>query len=241
MGIVLGNTKLGRHVWHWSIPANKDICKTATTLCAKECYAKKGLFNMPSTRNALQRNYELALQDDFPQQMIKQIRSEWISVFRVHSSGEFFSAKYISDWYRIVSKCPQVLFFGYTRSWRDPEMLQVLTRFVQRHNVRFWYSCDQESGPSPISPYVRRAYMQTSDDDIPSYDVDLIFRTKRSTILKRTKTGILVCPAENGVTKVTCSTCRLCFSDRRIPKFQEADHERLSAVREEYSDLYNLL
>ena len=52
------------------------------------------------------------------------------------------------------------------------------------------------------------------DSDEPKYKVDLVFRNSTTTTMKYTSNGSLVCPYDNGVTKTTCSSCKICFTDR---------------------------
>jgi hypothetical protein len=176
---------------------------------------------MPQTRAALEANHQQSLDPDFGLWMAGELRTNLVSVLRLHASGEFYNADYVQKWIYIADRRPTVRIYGYTRAWRDEHMLRLLHNFVSRRNVRFWYSCDAETGPPPVDRYVRVAYMQTHDDERPAFNVDLVFRTTRKTVLKRTSYGRLVCPPENGVTATTCEKCRLCFSDRPIPRFSE--------------------
>ena len=210
MGIVNGNSKLGKGLWHFSIPARKSICVGESSLCSEECYGKHGLFLMPSTQKSLEDNYQRTLQSGFVQSMVEDIHKVVAAYFRIHANGEFYAAKYVRDWVNIVRRSPRTMFFGYTRSWRQEEFRPALTALAAKPNMRLWLSCDKETGPPAAIPHTRRAYMQVNRDDLPRFPVDLVFRVKTKPVAKKVA-GITVCPVENGVTKTTCAKCRLCF------------------------------
>ena len=75
---------------------------------------------------------------------------------------------------------------------------------------------DAETGQPPRVDGVRGvAYMSLSDADLPPYQADVVFRDRSATVIKYTPDGDLVCPYEQGLkpkTKITCSSCRYCFS-----------------------------
>lgn len=218
MPIRPGNTKLGPLIHHWSIPAAiRAICIGATDLCLKLCYAIHGHFNQTNVKNALASNYAESLEADFVQRVNSWLYALYVRILRVHASGEFYSAEYTDKWIEIAKQNQRVLFYAYTRSWADPAVLERLREYAQLPNVVLWFSCDRESGPPPEVNNVRRAFLMTDDNDIPTYDVDLVFRDKDATTLKWVGSA-LVCPAENGVTKMTCSRCQLCFRDKPLPR-----------------------
>jgi hypothetical protein len=230
MPIRPGNTKLGPLIHHWSIPAAvRAICIGATALCLKLCYAIHGHFNQTNVKNALAANYVESLEADFVQRVNSWLYALYVRILRVHASGEFYSAEYTDKWIEIAKQNQRVLFFAYTRSWSDPTVLARLCEYAKLPNVVLWFSCDRESGPPPEVPEVRRAFLMTDDNDIPAYDVDLVFRDKDTTVLKWVGSA-LVCPAENGVTKMTCSRCQLCFRDKPLPSRKTHDSRCISAL-----------
>lgn len=218
LAISTGNSKLGLGVWNFSIPSGlPHICVGATLACLKHCYAQRGHFLHDATQRKYQHNYELSLLPSFSQVIRKEIVLVNASVFRIHTSGEFYSADYIDKWIKIARDCPQVVFFAYTRSWaaKDLSLLSALTCFARLPNVKLWFSFDAKMGTPPRVEGVRIAYMLEPGGELPPSGADLIFRVNRRTVQKRVN-GVLVCPSENGVTKTTCSACKLCYSNRLV-------------------------
>jgi hypothetical protein len=213
-----GNSKLGKLVHHWSLPAViASVCVCASDLCRKLCYAAQGFYNYDNVKKALAENHKESLRPDFPVLVQGWLRVLFVRVLRIHASGEFYSAAYVKKWIEIVRKSPNVEFYAYTRSWRRQAILTQLQVLSELPNMTLWFSCDQETGQPPAVPGVRTAYLMIGDDDIPAFPVDLVFRDKDKTMLKWVGSAI-VCPAENGVTKTTCSTCQLCFRSKPLPQ-----------------------
>jgi hypothetical protein len=175
----------------------------------------------------LEQNWEYSKRDDFVSLALAWITSLFVRVLRVHASGEFYDEPYVRKWIAIAKATPRVKYFAYTRSWRKPELVEALKELAKLPNVILWWSCDRESGPPPVVKGVRRAYLMVDNDDVPGYKVDLIFRHKTSKVLKWVK-DTLVCPAENGITKMTCSKCQLCFKRNPVPRKKAHGNARLS-------------
>jgi len=177
----------------------------------------KGFFRMPNVSDSHYQNYVLSQDDDFSQYMGMALSDVFARVVRVHVAGDFYEKAYVQKWIRIVRRRPYIAFYAYTRSWRDKKMLPALEELAKEPNFFMWWSCDRETGDPPRSEGVRRAYLMEDDNDIASYDVDLVFRDKRSTVMKYDPAGNLVCPYDNGITKTNCSLCQLCFKDKPFP------------------------
>lgn len=218
MAVTPGNTKLGRLIWCWSLPTLAIICIGATELCKKLCYAMKGFFRMPSVKDAHYNNYELSLEEEFPQYVSMALSEVFARVVRVHVSGDFYDEAYVRKWLQIVRRRPYIAFYAYTRSWRIPEMLPALKELAKEPNFFMWWSCDQDTGAPPRTKYARRAYLMENDDDVAPYKVDLVFRDKSTTVMKYDPKGNQVCPYDNGVTRTTCSQCKLCFERNPLPR-----------------------
>jgi hypothetical protein len=156
------------------------------------------------------------------------IRRNFVQVSRVHVGGDFYSVEYIHKWIKIVRANPDVLFYTYTRSWRDPEFLVHLSQLGMEPNFHMWWSCDRETGKPTASRFAKTAYLMEDDNDLPPYEVDLVFRDKSTTVLKYTPEGSLVCPYDNGVTKTTCSQCKICFRDDVVPRKGQRNERAIS-------------
>lgn len=207
-----GNSKLGKTIWCFSIPAGAS-CPGKSEICSSRCYAQKGFFVMPSVQRAQENNWEITRRGDFVEQMLDELKKKKATVVRIHVAGDYYSAEYVRKWIQIVRACPDIKFFTYTRSWRIPEIRKVLTELSHCPNVRMWWSVDKETGDPPNRPKtVRCAYMAVDLNDIPDTKMDLVFRDyPMRGIEQKHINGVLVCPPENGVTKLTCEKCGLCW------------------------------
>lgn len=212
-----GNTKLGKAIYTFSLPAHWT-CPGETPACAEVCYAMDGFYNMQNVVDSLNANYTASQQGNFAEQMIAAIGRRSVETFRIHPSGDFYEAAYVRKWIEIAERYPNIRFYAYTRSWRNAEILEALTDLAALPNVSLWWSTDKDTdalnGAPPIVANVKVAYMQVADDEVVPGYTDLVFRVKRDTVLFAFN-GVRVCPAENGVTyetKPTCSQCKLCYT-----------------------------
>jgi len=206
----LGNSKLGRAIHVWSIPAI-DTCPGSTELCRNLCYALRHRFRFDSVKRRLAWNLRQSRRIDFVERMIAEIRSSGVLVLRLHVAGDFYDAEYVRKWIAIVKRSPRARFFGYTRSWRIAAIVPALEELASRSAMRLWYSADDESGiPESIPRGVRVAHLQTTSASMPS-GADLVFRPHRLRSLPELP---IVCDSETVAGKqlaVTCGSCGRCF------------------------------
>ena len=206
----LGNSKLGRAIHVWSIPAI-DTCPGSTELCRNLCYALRHRFRFDSVKRRLAWNLRQSRRIDFVERMIAEIRSGGVLVLRLHVAGDFYDAEYVRKWLTIVKRSPRARFYGYSRSWLVPASVPALEELAACSAMRLWYSVDDESGvPPTVPPFVRVAYLQTTSAKLPS-DVDLVFRPHRLRTLPELP---IVCDSETVAGKqlaVTCGSCGRCF------------------------------
>lgn len=222
--LTLGNSKLGRLIHAWSIPAG-PTCPGATDFCRLRCYAARGFFVMPSNAARHEANRVASTRRSFPSAMRRAIDREFARVVRIHVAGDFYDAAYVGRWTAIVRSRPAVAFFAYTRSWRVPAMLPALAALAALPNMHLWFSEDRDTGASPPVPGVRVAFMlgAVADEALVGPGTDLVFRDLPHAKARAGRVkwvgGALVCPHEQAPTRagaVTCSTCQLCFT-RRVP------------------------
>lgn len=219
-----GNSKTGSGVWTFSLPAI-ETCPGSTGLCRSFCYAKRGRYVMPSVKANLQSRALARERPGFVEYVVGQIDVWEIETVRIHASGDFDTVEYVERWIEIVERAPDATFYAYTRSWRVPELVPALRRLSRLPNMTLWFSADRETGRPPRWRGWPIAYVSTSDADLPRYPVDVVFRDKPKTLLKRTPRGDFVCPVENGapyrnvpegqLCNVTCESCRVCFDSGR--------------------------
>lgn len=215
-----GNSKLGTQgsVYCFGIPA-VVTCPGSTALCRSRCYATKGFYRMANVKSGLEQNRLATLKDDFADRMVEEISGVRAPFFRGHTSGDFYSPEYVDKWTEIVARCPDTVFWFYTRSWSVGGFHRPLTALAKRPNMRLWYSVDRQTGyPARLPRGVRVAYLADSDEDARSIDprrVRLIFRDvpDRKTELLSVA-GRPVCPHENGRhSEITCEKCKLCLRE----------------------------
>uniref|UniRef100_UPI0036F26161 GP88 family protein n=1 Tax=Zavarzinella formosa TaxID=360055 RepID=UPI0036F26161 len=142
------------------------------------------------------------------------MRRKGCLVLRVHSSGDFFSPVYAEKWLWIMKKVSRPRYYFYTRSYRIPEIAEVLEKMAALKQVRGWYSTDSETGtPENVPKRIRTAYLQV-DEDTPPEPADLLFRVRRLRKQPRPRIGLTVlplCPNESDK-EISCGACTRCFS-----------------------------
>jgi hypothetical protein len=214
-----GNSKLGREIFSFSIPAGKT-CPGATEHCIKHCYAMSGFFHMPSVQERYARNLKLSKRPSFVNDVVWALRQKHVRTLRVHVSGDFYSREYIRDWYEIAKRSRHITFYSYTRSWRLLDLAPDLIKLGLLPNWQMWFSEDRQTGKSPYVREIRRAYMCIDhlDELMAPDDVDLIFREDFGKGVVKKMEGVQVCPVENGVKyafPMTCSRCGICWKEQR--------------------------
>lgn len=151
-------------------------CPGRTDYCEQDCYALESE-KRTATAIKLQRNYD-ALQAAGSAEAMGVLltnmmseyrqRAEKLSIpaqkqrFRIHWSGDFFSAAYASAWRQAIEANPDVRFYTYTRSFR-PEM-NVVPELVGLPNLDLFLSIDSQNAAAaaPVvaeHPQIRAAYL----------------------------------------------------------------------------------
>lgn len=144
-----GNTKTGRSIRTWSIPAI-DTCPGSTPTCRDACYALAGRYRMSTVKEGLRRKLDATLSPRFVEMMNGELAGlRDGTVVRIHAAGDFGSVAYIRMWITLAKKNPHVVMFAYTRSWRIPELRRELNKLRRLPNVTLWASVDVDTGPAP--------------------------------------------------------------------------------------------
>jgi hypothetical protein len=164
----------------------------------------------------LAENREVADSTAFESRMLREILRRCVLLMRVHVSGDFYSGSYAAKWLRIFRRARRCRFWFYTRSWRVPSILPVLTEMALLPNVRVWFSCDEDTGPCPAQEGVRVAWLEEADGDADLEVADLVFRIKRVRQQTPRWTPLrLVCPTDRpGDHDTNCGACGRCWDDR---------------------------
>ncbi len=121
------NTKVRYLIFN--LPA-LDTCPFSTAFCRAACYAVKAENAYPNTKVQRRRNLELTVERElFRRLAIKEIhlrlntksfqKAERV-YFRIHESGDFYSADYAADWIAIAAafgSVEKIAFAFYTKSF----------------------------------------------------------------------------------------------------------------------------
>lgn len=125
MNLLTQNSKIkktskyfGVNVFNWTLPAYKTkagklICPMASS-CIKFCYARKGFYTFPKTRQAHEDRYEFSKTNEFVPAMINEIKNKKAEYIRVHDAGDYYSKEYLNKWIEIMLALPDVKFYSYT-------------------------------------------------------------------------------------------------------------------------------
>jgi len=213
-----GNKKLGSDlIWGFGLPSGRaSICAGMTATCRKHCYAVRTEQYRTGAKARYEANLRLTKTKGFARRLRAFLIAHHVRVVRIHTGGEFYSARYARKWLRIVRKSPKVRFFAYSRAWRVPAIRAELEALAREPNCQIWFSVDRDTGiPEGVPESVRLAWLMAEVGDVPPVEVGLIFRVQA---LRRRPLATVgespVCPAEDGHTRTvpaTCDTCRTCW------------------------------
>lgn len=85
--------------------------------CIKYCYARKGSFIWSNTKKAYEKRYLLTKEPSlFKTKISESIERRKATHIRVHDSGDFYNRDYILQWFEIMRKYEDVIFYAYTKS-----------------------------------------------------------------------------------------------------------------------------
>lgn len=122
---------MGSKVYLFNLPPIKTCTPTAWCLKGKNgkpaCYALRNNFLLSNVVEGFRYRYLNSKKDNFVDRMISEIQRTNVEFFRFHSSGDFYSEKYVKKVIEIVHNCPNTLFRSTTRR-RD------LTKIIQELN-----------------------------------------------------------------------------------------------------------
>src|SRR6516165_7357848 len=111
----------------WSLPAHRACPRANGTIC-NSCYAGKGCYQYPSTRNAQNARFRWTVESmrtvegflGWVDTMAAAIQETGCEYFRVHDSGDMFNAQYAAAWLEVCIRLPRVKFWIPTRAWQSP-------------------------------------------------------------------------------------------------------------------------
>ena len=126
-------------IYTFDIPAYKTAAGKITCPfakdCIKFCYAQKGAFIWSPAKNKHNQNYLNTKKDDFVDVIQDEInRKRKITHVRIHSSGDYYSPKYLNKWVTIAKNNPNIIFYSYTKS------IPLVNKINKPSNFIFIYS-----------------------------------------------------------------------------------------------------
>jgi len=111
---------MGVRVFNFGIPAYRSVTGKTTCPfaggCVKYCYAQKGAYIWSNVTPAFEKRLQLTRQDNFIEVMTNEVKSKRCDFVRVHDSGDYYSPKYLRNWYDVAKNCPDTKFYSYTNS-----------------------------------------------------------------------------------------------------------------------------
>lgn len=157
-----GNSKLGRKILSFSLPAVKT-CKPSRW-CIKNCYACKGFFKVfaDKVNMCYEKNYQASLSDTFIEELNNELaKKRNPSYIRIHVSGDFYSKEYIKKWVEIVKANPRHRFLAFTKRM---DFEKELIELAVLPNVAVYQSIDESI--TYRSKYFRKAAIDGYGTDI---------------------------------------------------------------------------
>jgi len=136
----LGNKKVGR-VWTFSLPSLLT-CPGASAWCRGHCYARRMEQFRPNCRLAYLRNLHIT---EDPVAFVRgtlESLPNGAQFVRIHVGGDFHTSHYSKAWVQICEARPDVSFWGYTRSWTVPDLVDALEELRRLPNVSLFGSTD---------------------------------------------------------------------------------------------------
>ena len=149
------------------------------------CYAASQEAIYPKTRASRHNNFDLLLskktQEEITQLIIDSLENQLPRnqrIFRIHSSGDFFSQKYFNAWVEVANHFSDIIFYAYTKSlpyWirRKKELPSnmILTaskggkddKDIDLHDLKFSavVFSEKDAEEYPLSPYWQKTLGRT--------------------------------------------------------------------------------
>lgn len=173
-------TKLGKIAHFSTLPY-----KTCFQNCSY-CYAVKSVKMYPSVKKCYTDNTNAlnngALLPEIPKNR---------NVVRMYVSGDFQNVHTIKEWIRLAQQNKQVTFYGYTKQWKNKELLPYFNSLSVQSNVVLRASVDNEIGYD-----IPKGWTQAGVKEDKQYN------GKFFTCKSNSKNGL------------KCDKCKICFLPR---------------------------
>lgn len=199
----------------FSLPAGPDFsCPGASKACLG-CYAQGGNFQFKEPINLNASNWLIVKKLSDQGDVVGLARAidnvlgdeNRTGIFRIHTSGDFFSQTYIDAWAKVIQKRKKITFWAYTRSFMFD-----FSRLVSLNNFKLWASTDsynEEEAKKFRDKYdnrVLQAYGPLKHDDpLPDHSFG--------------------CPVTTGKMKTdaACERCKLCLPGEEGKRFNRTE------------------
>ena len=150
------NSKMKRssgRVYNWTLPAFRSQTGTTTCpnakACVAGCYARQGAYVWSNVKASHEAKLALTKTEDFVpamdreiKQKVKAAKGERVYI-RIHDAGDFYSRRYIEDWFTIMRLNPKVRFYAYTKQVK--EFIKLALDVPLNFNVIFSYGGKQDA------------------------------------------------------------------------------------------------
>lgn len=211
--LVHGNEKLGLNEGIWANSLLPVVTCPGAQRCAEFCYARgisyqryRHTAGAAWARATRIKNEDLGTYLDLAREEIDtHLASDTLDTVRWHVSGDFDTPEYIHGWREVAEEYPDVVFFGYTRSWRVGGLLEHLNELRSVDNVELWASVDRGIASD----------VHAADERIPDWRWALVVEDEQ--LDGRMWTGEhgidrkgVACPKQTGH-KEHCADCGYCF------------------------------
>lgn len=189
------NKKVG-FAYSWSLPAGLT-CPGATSACLKVCYAGRLAKRRGNVRKSWASSYELSRSEDFEAILTRALACLPAGLLRLHVSGDFYSVRYVGIWARALRANQHIKAWGYTRSWRVPELKRAVVKFFGVWPEWLLCSTDEASSGARLPKGARVAPML---EDL---------RRWRGRAVELDAAKGFICAEQTGQ-KATCADCGAC-------------------------------
>lgn len=200
VSIAMGNDKLGKHIPNVNISVK--VCGDVP--CKKGCYARKGTFLFPSTKNAYNRNLEAYKMDKtgYFDEIIKFVDNETTiyKYFRWHSAGDIVDYDYLVGMVRVAEACQFTKFLCYTKKFQIVNMYLALHKLPKNLTIVFSGWDKDFTIPNPHN--LPTTYVEFSKSERNIKDINKI----------------------KNVCSGSCETCKMCWNLKEGEKLVFKEH-----------------
>lgn len=164
-------------IYAFDIPAYKTATGKITCPfaqdCVKYCYAQKGAYVWTPAKKKHNQNYINTQNANFVDMIQEEInRKRKITHIRVHSSGDYYSPKYLNKWLTIAKNNPNIIFYSYTKSIPLVNKIDKPSNyiFIYSEGSKVDYLINKNDRHAKIfnnqKELLEKGYINASDDDL---------------------------------------------------------------------------